>query len=91
MKARILGTTQHRLLDMLTCAADAGAPCPSNARLAEELGVNSLKDVTGPIKRLEARGLIKVQRGNRARIVEIVSTGKRTAEVTLHPARRVPA
>lgn len=64
---------------ILTAAAKSGEPCPSNEALAAVFGFAS---VSGPVKilsKLERKKLIRVERFNSARVVEILATGARTA------------
>lgn len=84
----------------LTEAADAGAPCPSNAQLQDRLNFGSRKAVQDVIGRAERAGLIQVERFAESRAVTIVATGRRTAgtgtPVSLrefrarHAARKLP-
>lgn len=67
------------LLKLLTRCAEAGQPAPSNVVLAERLGLARPNSACLAIQRLEARGLIKVERFGMSRIVTIVETGKSTA------------
>lgn len=61
----------------LVKAAEAGERCPSNDVLGERAGVR-FNSVPGILDRLAAEGLIRVERFQSARIVEIVATGRRT-------------
>ena len=74
------GDRATRCLAILEHAAEEGAPCPGNGPLSDLLNLNS---ISGPVKimqGLEARGLIRVERFAVGRVVEIVATGKRTAQ-----------
>lgn len=68
------------LLSTLTDAADRGVPCPTNEDLADMLGFG-LSAPPGIMRRLEMRGLIRVEKYQRERRVTIMSTGNKTAEV----------
>jgi len=68
--------TVFRLLER---AANAGKECPSNNDIADALGCASCSCGPRVMNRLEAAGLISVQRGGQSRVVTICATGKRTA------------
>lgn len=63
----------------LVRAADTGATCPGNLVLAELIGKESTSGVSDRLQRLEAHGLIHVERGNNCRVVTIIASGRRTA------------
>jgi DNA-binding MarR family transcriptional regulator len=69
---------ERLVLRALIRAANAGQPCPKADDLQELLGCYSNSTPTEVIRRLEKRGLIKVERYQRGRRVTIVSTGKMT-------------
>lgn len=64
---------------MIYEAAEAGDCCPMNIDIEIEIGASSSSMGPKTVARLEAKGLIQVQRHHRARIVTITATGKRTA------------
>lgn len=66
-------------LVILMRAANQGLPCPSNEHFCAALGFKSSSAVVYMMDRLQRRGLIKVQRFQRSRVVEIVLSGKKTA------------
>ncbi len=66
------------VLQALTRAANRGAPCPTNSRLAELLGACSSGAPVSTLHRLEKLGLIKVDRYASSRQVTIIATGRRT-------------
>lgn len=71
---------QRLAMLMILQAADQGAPCPSNAEIADQLDMARKADVVDVIRTLERRGLITVERFSKSRRrVTIVGTGKQTA------------
>ena len=64
-------------------AAEHGHPCPVNIDLEVATGFNSTSMGPKLVRKLEGRGLIRVSRYQRFRLVEIVATGKQTAR---HPS-----
>lgn len=70
-----------KLLALLTKCADAGRPAPTNAELAELLGLQHQNGASAALKRLEALGEVTVERFSNTRIVTIRSTGKSTAGI----------
>lgn len=67
-------TASMRLLAVLEACAIEGRPCPANGELGELLGY----DQSYPsklVKHLELKGLIRVARGSRVRIVTILADG----------------
>jgi SOS-response transcriptional repressor LexA len=72
---------EDRVLAMLTVAADAGRPCPTNAALAQTLGLTDANTASVLVKRLETRGAIRVARQGYARQVVIAATGATTAPI----------
>lgn len=68
------------VLDALVQAAEDERPCPTADDLLELLPqFNSVSVTVAIVQRLEAEGVIKVERFQRGRRVRIVSTGKSTA------------
>lgn len=65
------------VLRCLTAAAEAHEVCPTNDALAAAIQASSVA-ASDLVRRLERRGIIKVQRGNCTRVVTILETGKRT-------------
>lgn len=68
------------IYDMLAKAAERGDQCPSNAVLAVAIGANSISGPVRYVNDLAAKGIIRVERSQRFRIVTIVATGKSTAK-----------
>jgi hypothetical protein len=66
----------------LVRAANRAAACPTGDMLAVICGYDSAHGTVVPIKRLEQRGLIRVERFTRSRRVTVVATGKRTRACT---------
>ncbi len=64
---------------MIALAAEAGEPCPSNRIVAAALGFGSVGHVPAVLNRIQAAGLIRIERGSTSRIVTILANGKRTA------------
>ena len=64
---------------MLRKAAEMGDECPSNNVLCAAIDATSVGTPSVIVSKLEAEGLIKVDRGRRWRRVTIVETGKSTA------------
>ncbi|WP_179505728.1 MULTISPECIES: hypothetical protein [unclassified Sphingomonas] len=71
--------TERTTYRALAEAAQAGLPCPTNIDIEMLCGYNSCSMGPVMVKRLERKGLIRVERYQRFRIVEIVATGERTA------------
>lgn len=77
-----------QVLALLSAAAAAGRPCPSNLALARALGIKA-SGATVYFKRLVARGAITItQSGPRGRVVAIVATGQQTAALAAVERRR---
>lgn len=74
--------TERTTYRALAEAARAGLPCPSNIDIEILCGYNSCSMGPALVKRLERKGLIRVERYQRFRIVEIVATGERTAQAS---------
>lgn len=72
-------TTDMAVYSALVRAAEAGAPCPTNAVLRDVTGHASPSSVVNAIKRLEEAGTITVLRFHRDRVVTITATGHKTA------------
>jgi len=71
--------TERTTYRALAEAAQAGLPCPTNIDIEMLCGYNSCSMGPVMVKRLERKGLIRVERFQRFRIVEVVATGERTA------------
>lgn len=78
-KAIIGEDALEALLGMIEQAARAGERCPTNAAICERFGLSSASSVTGMVRTLERRGLIRVVRGFATRVVTILATGAVTA------------
>lgn len=74
-----MANTETTVLSALIRAADGGEPCPSNTQLVELTGVCGTCSIHRAILQLERKGLIRVERGSRTRVVAILASGKRTA------------
>jgi len=83
-----LRASERAVYEMLIAAADNAEPCPLNMDIEDLIGVDSTSMGAWIIMRLEQKGLIKVERFQRFRIVEIVASGKRTARpASMHTDR----
>lgn len=76
---------QETVFRAIERAAQAGAPCPTNAELAVLLGLKSTGSASAFVFALEAGGRIAVERFGSARQVTILATGQATF---YDPARR---
>jgi len=65
------------IYEMLANAAERGDPCPTNCLLAAAAD-STPSGVSAYVSKLEAKGLIKVQRYRMSRVVLITDTGKST-------------
>jgi hypothetical protein len=74
------------IFERLSAAAMAGEVCPTADELQEVTGVESVSTTVALMHVLEREGRIKVERYQRSRVVEIVSTGHATAA----PANQTP-
>jgi hypothetical protein len=81
--ARVLGRLsrdEEVVLAAITRAANAGYPCPTADDLLDLLPqFHSVSVTVDIVNRLEAEGMIEVERYQRGRRVKIVSTGNMTA------------
>lgn len=73
-----LSETDRTVLEMVTLAADAGLPCPTNNEMSCRLGFKSVSGPINALERLQRRGLIVVERFHMERRVTIVATGNKT-------------
>lgn len=71
------------ILKVLTEAAERGDVCPMNETLAKLIGGGKPARASWYIARLQAAGLIEVERWPNARMITIVATGKSTASAGL--------
>jgi hypothetical protein len=78
-----LAPAERIAYQLINHAAEHGHPCPVNIDLEVATGFNSTSMGPKLVRKLESRGLIKVSRFQRFRLVEIVATGKQTAR---HPS-----
>jgi len=69
------------VLGALTAAADSGAVCPSNEALVRLIGGGFPARASWVIGRLQAKGLITVERWTNARCITILSSGRSTASI----------
>lgn len=67
-----------QILALLSDAAAAGAPCPTNAELIAAVGLRSIASAAESVARLEAAGLIRAERTATQRRVTILATGETT-------------
>lgn len=81
MTPQAADATAMRLIEQ---AASLGEPCPKNETIAVAIGYSSVSASCRVLNRLEANGLIHVERGAINRVVTILATGKRTAGVVHH-------
>lgn len=81
MHARRAGTVERRVLKLLLAAAVKGLPCPTNAAIARAVGLTDGNAASYRLRRLTARGLIRVSVPDdprQHRVVTIVASGKAT-------------
>ena len=78
-----LAPAERIAYQLINHAAEHGYPCPVNIDLEVATGFNSTSMGPKLVRKLERRGLIRVSRFQRFRLVEIVATGKHTAR---HPS-----
>jgi hypothetical protein len=71
---------------MVCVAAQAGLPCPVNLDFEDAVGFNSTSMGPKLLARLERKGLVVVQRSQKARRVMVVETGRWTAWPVWHKA-----
>lgn len=75
------GVIERRVLKLLLAAANRGLPCPTNAAIARAVGLRDDVAASYRVRRLQQRGLIRVEVPSdprRLRIVTIVASGKAT-------------
>ena len=77
--ADALGAAERIAYRLINHAAENGQPCPVNIDIEVAAGFNSSSMGPKLVRKLESRGLIRVSRFQRFRLVEIVATGKQTA------------
>ncbi|GEM_PF-1536907 len=68
-----------RLLELLTECAREGRVAPSNAEMADHLGIEFSTTASKILQRLEARGDVSIKRFKVERIITITATGDSTA------------
>lgn len=74
--------------DAIYNAAESGEPCPLNLDIEMMLGCNSTSTAPKVVRRLERKGLIVVERFQKYRRIQVVATGKWTADSpSMHVAR----
>jgi len=78
-----LAPAERIAYQLINHAAEQGHPCPVNIDLEVATGFNSTSMGPKLVRKLERRGLIRVSRFQRFRLIEIVATGKQTAR---HPS-----
>lgn len=79
-----LSPEETTVYQMLYEAAEAGATCPVNIEIEVETGLSSSSMGPKLVSRLEQKGWVKVERAQKARRVQIMSTGKWTAWPAWH-------
>lgn len=72
-----------KLLRHLARLANAGLPCPSNAVLADAVGLRNEEGARYQLKLLAAAGHVRINKLPAGRVVLIVETGARTVEPVL--------
>lgn len=72
---------ERRLYEVLVRIADEGLPLPSLEMLAEQAGLSDRFAARYRLRNLEEQQHVRVTRQGVARVVEIVATGQRTAEI----------
>lgn len=87
MAEKILTKQQRRLLGWLASHAERDLPCPSNGQIAEFIGSTSTTAASVTLSRLSEAGYIEIARGQAARIVTIIASGKSTAGTISMPHR----
>ncbi len=83
LRADDLGAAERIAYRLINHAAETGRPCPVNIDIEVATGFNSSSMGPKLVRKLERRGLIRVSRFQRFRLIEIVATGKQTAR---HPS-----
>jgi hypothetical protein len=74
-----MAMTDRRIYGAIAEAARAALPCPTADDLMEVSGYKAVSSTVEAMQRLEAAGVIVVERYQRSRRVQIVSTGQWTA------------
>lgn len=75
----VLSKPERMAFQALWDAAEAGRPCPTNIDLEVMIGYASSSMGSSVVRRLEAKGMIRVRRYQRFREIQIVATGRWTA------------
>lgn len=76
---------EQKILEIVTAAANAGEPCPTNSKLADMMHFKSHSGPLGLLQRLQSRGLITLERFQVERRVTINATGRRTKVYNTQP------
>jgi hypothetical protein len=79
----------RELLSILTAAAEAGVPAPSNSELCDQADLATASRASQAVSQLEALGFIRVTRSANKRRITIVASGKQTAEPVC-PSTKAP-
>ncbi len=74
-------TPEGKLLAHLARLANLGLPCPTNAELARATGLRDADAAKYRFRQLQARRLITVTSTPECRVVTVVATGARTADL----------
>ena len=95
MTRKPLSATETVIFDLLVEAANAGAKCPSNTKIADRLS-HSATNISNVMRTIARKGWIDIDTRTNGRIVTILSTGKVTAPLPtprkriVNPVRTVP-
>lgn len=81
MKRRSTDASDGAVLHALTIAAAMRRPCPSDDELAIAMNARNPASGAAALRRLEERGLITVEWPHGQRVVRIVESGLRTADL----------
>lgn len=69
----------RRVFSLVEQAADKGQPCPTNEAIAAHMGIKSIGTASGYLSHLQRLGVIRLDRGQNARVVTIRATGRQTS------------
>lgn len=71
----------HRraVIALIEAAARSGHPAPSNDEIAALIGTESSGTASGYLQRMVTSGLIRIERRNNMRTIEVVASGLKTA------------
>lgn len=86
----VLTDKEQDVLRALEHAANFHMPCPSTTDLKKMLGHKTASVAHYSMGALQAKGYIRIERGDHWRIVTILATGKSTAKTSGHARRDTP-